>query len=1393
MNLTKKEARVSLSLLALIGLVAIVILIVGTNAENSLSYNSTNLAIYDGSDSLEKYTQCTNYCTEKGKPAMNRWDIYFYANYTNASYFPLNYSNENGNCSIRFNETGSLTEWLAMSYNSSSLLWQYNRSFNYKGNLRFETNCTSDSGSINLSDGILIKNTVPYIITTPEGYIDFNYDGSKDILSCSEDTLCYYNFSANVSDDDLNDILIFNYSTATNTTLTNFTFDSSASMLRINITRDENAGSKRIELTVADSESTTRSAILEINISPVNDAPVFVNLENRTFNISELSRYIINITDEENNIPFVINISFMNCSYAQWSDRTNCTLFTTSQYTFNDTFGILNLSFTPLRNDVGWYIINFSVMDNSSLGNKTTSKIVNFTIINLNSAPYFTYLCDDNRNATEDSEFTCWINASDIDETLNLTFSANFSWFTFNSSGSNFVSVTCNASTGYNSSVLVNFTPRDLQVGNWSINITLTDIGSGLGAPKSNSTIIPFFINNVEDNVTLALIGDQSIYENKTFYVNAIDNDLLVPDHSVKNEVLTFASNAGWVAVSTSSISGNTTAAKIDIDYNSIFVQQGSGDYIVRINVTDTSGNYAERNFTISILGDSPAQWNSTMSNTFVLYENNLTYINLSLNVSDADADDIDFSYFIDGIFPNFNLTFETGIINFTPGDADVGYYNIIVNASDGKLNSLKSFNFTVYNVIDAPYIEDPLQQSNVINASVGSGSNIICDEDNYTLISFWVQDDDFKITQKSFYDEFLRININITGPNITLLNFSKDPAFPTSGSNRSRYEAVFKPKKSDVGTYNVLINITDSGGASDILLFNLTVSPIEHNPSLTNISNLTSAINRTFYYRINATDEENGNSTIPGNYNFTFSYSFTEGNNLFNSTIFNSTTGEINITFNSSQGGKYKINIVVNDSGNRQDSEDFWIYVYDVPNIIFPLAGYSYNLTENLTANLTFSANNSIGDNLTYQIYIFGSNSTFDLRYNISYYCNTNLTWNFAPNFSDESYGVNKNMILVVFNSLFPDVNTSRTLALNISHSNSPVVFSGNLGDYQSDYDNHILINLSSIFSDIDNWDSYYNQSLSFNISSNASPSYIIWSVSGFTLNLSSLIEVTELLSISARDLDNNNTPLTYATSNNFRVQFTTPSQVSVPAPSSGGTATIPVAFKIIAPNRLSVYAYQKIDIPLKLSNKGKKSFNYLNISSSAFKDGNAASKVRTSLDKSFFASLDSGDEKNMTLTVYFDTNISGDYEIFVNATSKTPKYNDWAKIQVSLQKTNESDVDERLVFTEELIAENPECIELKELLDEAKEDYKRGDVETAMLKSEKIIAECRDSVSQTSLPSLKLSPPFTVNEYAIIASLIAIFVGISYYSIKRTIFNKKLGISSNLGAEKDSSTAKH
>ncbi len=1006
--------------------------------------NDADLAVWDDADdgSIDRYTLCTEYCGRKLKPNPSLWNVYFYANYTTKAGEAISPASGSGNCRINFYDMS----YRDMTFNYTSLLWQYNRSFVDKGARDFDVNCTSIYDTLNISTNASITNTEPYILRTAAGYIDLDADFEREAWLCSEDTLCYYNFSANVSEDDHNDrpFLTFGYLDSPNTTLTNFKLNETTGMLEINITHDADTGQdKKIELSVRDSERTV-TAVLQVDVARVNDAPYFVNLQNRTFNAQDLFEYLIFVDDEEWNVPFTFNIDFVSC-YAP--GNPGCVLFGPSDYGVNGTLGRINISFVPAVSDIGEYTLNFSVTDNSSLGDRTSSVLVNFTV----TAPVW-------------------------------------------------------------------------------------------------------------------------------------DESVLVLDH--------------------------------------------------------------------------------------YLTEDSEFFLNLTEMILSIYQPSVSFSH-VKQEFPSFDILGE--VINFTPIDGDVGFHEVEITADATGVSSSRIFNFTVQNINDSVLIDD-IQATGIIDINRVGRINITAFENADIVLYLYVRDDDFAITQKNFYDENVTINLTIIGPNENLFDFVFDS---WEDESTAIFIAPFKPFDGEEGDYDVRVNVTDMNNHSyDVLEFDLTI---------------------------------------------------------------------------------YDRN-------------------YDKPNITFPGKEVEFNLIENVTSDLVFRANHTVGDNLSFEIFI-----NEQLRKTFNYFGNdVNLTWPFTPNFSDETYGEIRNLTLFVSNLYFRDLNDSRTWNLTINHTNAPVQTLDDVDPRVIFYNYALEMNLTRHFYDVDHMDDYYNQNVSFVVASNATPSQISPVGEGFVdwvFILSSRVYApfSETLNITACDLNETGGNMTCRTGNNFVVEFIPPEEVEVPVPTPSPTTTKKtiISLKIIMPREISAYEDEKIEIPISLVNNGRVIFNELNLTSIVFKNGTLSEDVRASLDKTSFSILKPGQEENLTLTVFFGEERVGEYEVLVNATSKRPRYTDWGKIHISLQRINESRVRELIVFSEELIVQNPECIEIREVIKEARAYLDREDYTNAYLKAEQAIAACEEAISQPSFAKRR-EVLYGISLYLVLAVLLAFGVSVVYYLLKRRKFQK-------------------
>ena len=134
-----------------------------------------------------------------------------------------------------------------------------------------------------------------------------------------------------------------------------------------------------------------------------------------------------------------------------------------------------------------------------------------------------------------------------------------------------------------------------------------------------------------------------------------------------------------------------------------------------------------------------------------------------------------------------------------------------------------------------------------------------------------------------------------------------------------------------------------------------------------------------------------------------------------------------------------------------------------------------------------------------------------------------------------------------------------------------------------------------------------------------------------------------------------------------------------------------------------------------------------------------------------------------------------SGDYEILINLSSKSPKYQDWGKIHINLQRINESRVRERMVFIDELIVENPVCLELKEIVDEANKYFKQGDFVNAKSKTEEAIKACEGNIAQASIPKSR-EQSYKLMIYLSLAILASFIIGLITYFIQRRRVQKGL-----------------
>src|SRR3989338_2192062 len=133
-------------------------------------------------------------------PALINEQIYFYANYTNTT------GNDPvlGNCSVRFNTTSQWTDPVNMTYNSTSKLYEYNKTFSVLANTTFNITCNASEYELwSANDTVKITELgrpilgILNIETFYNSYVNETFNLSVTASDEYNISACYYTVNGN--------------------------------------------------------------------------------------------------------------------------------------------------------------------------------------------------------------------------------------------------------------------------------------------------------------------------------------------------------------------------------------------------------------------------------------------------------------------------------------------------------------------------------------------------------------------------------------------------------------------------------------------------------------------------------------------------------------------------------------------------------------------------------------------------------------------------------------------------------------------------------------------------------------------------------------------------------------------------------------------------------------------------------------------------------------------------------------------------------------------------------------------------------------------------------------------------------------------------------------------
>jgi len=177
------------------------------------------------------------------------------------------------------------------------------------------------------------------------------------------------------------------------------------------------------------------------------------------------------------------------------------------------------------------------------------------------------------------------------------------------------------------------------------------------------------------------------------------------------------------------------------------------------------------------------------------------------------------------------------------------------------------------------------------------------------------------------------------------------------------------------------------------------------------------------------------------------------------------------------------------------------------------------------------------------------------------------------------------------------------------------------------------------------------------------------------------------------------------------------------------GGTGIISLSIDTLSP--IFLYETGKIDIPIIINNDGQTTFNNVILTSSVLENG-VVIDTHTEFSEDSFPYIGPGQKKEVTLTVNISIE-NLDKEVIITATSTSPKYETSETVILNFVGKDIIAIRKMITFLENMIIENPECFELKEMINEAKALFVSGDFSQAILKANDAVEACNILISKT------------------------------------------------------------
>ena len=175
-------------------------------------------------------------------------------------------------------------------------------------------------------------------------------------------------------------------------------------------------------------------------------------------------------------------------------------------------------------------------------------------------------------------------------------------------------------------------------------------------------------------------------------------------------------------------------------------------------------------------------------------------------------------------------------------------------------------------------------------------------------------------------------------------------------------------------------------------------------------------------------------------------------------------------------------------------------------------------------------------------------------------------------------------------------------------------------------------------------------------------------------------------------------------------------------------------IGFKLLQPGTPVYYENGTVMAVVRVFNGANETLSGIHLSASTSLPG-----IIPLLSKEYIETLDTGEEDKFWVMV--DTNtVSSAFDITINGTVDNPVLSDSATIYMStLQKgqVNKTQINTKIDFVRDLLNQNPECLELNEVLQRASDYVKTGDYAKASQSIDSVIESCKYLIARAEKPA--------------------------------------------------------